>query len=597
MSKRLICLLLSLVMVLAVCLTGCSKKSEEEVEEEIEKEASEQATTLSVWLMTADDEHPVSDETAAMITEAVNKLTEKKFKTRLVLHFATPSEYYGKLDAAFAQRATVSGFTSTPAVSENGEEETVVNEWGLIEIAYPTVSDCQVDLFYLGGLANYNKYMEQGLLTNVQSELSSSTAEEITKYVPAAFLDAMKTYTKSHTGKSGTYAIPNSTAIGEYTYMLLNKEALSAAYRLTGDYSDYTSLTCDDVQHFLRFVSKAENGLSNRYYPIYTDMSEYEILAANLQYWGVNEQGELSDAFSVLGGYYDASAKYLDLNAYARITNLLANETYVSEMRALLDYKLNSYFGTPETQNGKKFAVGYVQDTLVNAMEQYGDEYVILPMVAPRLTEEDLFSDMFAVSSYTSSKSRSMEILKFLNTNEKFRNLILYGIEGEHYDLVESAEKNKLGENYQTVERRNDAYLLKAEQTGNVSIAYPLISDVVTVRDDMITQNLDADVSLCLGFYPGFDEFVVDMNSMQAIRTLSEQIWQQYIACTTLAEFDNFIVNAQATVAASADVLKHIDYDHGIDAETKEEAECDGSCGTLGCVYDKWLIEMEIKKK
>lgn len=597
MSKRLICLLLSLVMVLAVCLTGCSKKTDEQVEDEIEKEASAKATTLSVWLMTADDEHPVSNETAAMITEAVNRITEKKFKTRLVLHFATPSEYYGKLDAAFAQRATTSGFTSEPVVSEDGEEETVVNEWGLIEIAYPTVSDCQVDLFYLGGLANYNKYMEQGLLTNIQSELSNSTAEEITKYVPAAFLDAMKTYNQSQTGKSGTYAIPNSTAIGEYTYMLLSKEALRAAYRETGDYSDYTSLACADVQDFLQFVSKAENGLSDRYYPLYSDMTESEILAANLQYWGVDAQGELSDAFSVLGGYYDPSAKYLDLNAYARITNLLENEKYKSEMRALLQYKLNSYFGTPETQNGKKFAVGYVQDTLVNAMDQYGDEYVILPMATPRLTEAELFSDLFAVSTYTSSKGRSMEILKYLNTNEEFRNLILYGIEGEHYDLVEADEKNRLGENYQLVERRNNDYLLKAEQTGNVSIAYPLISDVVTVRDNMITQNLDANVSLSLGFKPNFDGFVIDATSIQAVRVLSEQIWQQYLACTSLAEFDIFIENAKATVAASADVQKHIDYDHGIDAETKAEAECDGSCGTLGCVYDKWLIEMEIKKK
>ena len=187
--------------------------------------------------------------------------------------------------------------------------------------------------------------------------------------------------------------------------------------------------------------------------------------------------------------------------------------------------------------------------------------------------------------------------MKYLNTNEEFRNLILYGIEGEHYDLVEADEKNRLGENYQLVERRNNDYLLKAEQTGNVSIAYPLISDVVTVRDNMITQNLDANVSLSLGFKPNFDGFVIDATSIQAVRVLSEQIWQQYLACTSLAEFDIFIENAKATVAASADVQKHIDYDHGIDAETKAEAECDGSCGTLGCVYDKWLIEMEIKKK
>ncbi|MBQ8331708.1 MAG: LacI family DNA-binding transcriptional regulator [Clostridia bacterium] len=593
MSKKLICLLLSLIMVLSVCLAGCSKKSDDEVEKDIADKASASAMTLSMWLMS---EEPVSDETAAMIEDAVNALTEKKFKTRLELHYATPGEYYNKLDAAFAERETVPGVISTPTVSEDGAEETVVNEWGLIEIKYPTISSCQVDLFYLGGLDNYNKYMEQGLLTNMLSELSG-TAEEITKYVPAAFLDSMNSYNKSQTGKAGTYAIPNSTAIGEYTYMLLSKEALSAAYRLTGNYSAYTSLTCENVQDFIQFVCNEKNGLSSRYYPIYTNMEEYELLATNLQYWGVDAAGELSDAFSVLGGYFNSSANYLDTNAYARITNLFENETYIAEMEALLQYKMNSYFGSAEDQANKKFAVGYIQDTLANATDKYGDEYVILPMAAPRLTEEDLFANMFAVSTYTSSTPRSMEILTYLNTNVEFRNLILYGIEGEHYDLVESDVENRLGQSYQVAKRRNESYKLAAEKTGNTSIAYPLDTDVVTIRDNMVSQNLDAKVSLSLGFNHNYDGFVIDAASMQAVRALSDQIWQQYLACQSLEEFNTFVANAKAAIAESLDVQKHIDHDHGIDSVTQKELECDKTCGSLKCVYDAWLIKMEIVSK
>ena len=78
---------------------------------------------------------------------------------------------------------------------------------------------------------------------------------------------------------------------------MLNKEALKAAYRDEADESayakKYTSLTCDDVQDFLEFVTKKSNGLSDNFYPIYTNFSENELLISKLKYWGIDDAEEL----------------------------------------------------------------------------------------------------------------------------------------------------------------------------------------------------------------------------------------------------------------------------------------------------------------
>ena len=60
-----------------------------------------------------------------------------------------------------------------------------------------------------------------------------------------------------------------------------------------------------------------------------------------------------------------------------------------------------------------------------------------------------------------------------------------------------------------------------------------------------------------------------------------------------------FFAKAKADVAASVEVAHTIDADHGIDTEAKEEGTekaCDGSCGSLGCVYLAWLKDMKILK-
>ncbi len=601
MSKKIICLFLGLVMLLSVCLTACGQKDDDEAMKDIGETASETAVTLAMYLMS---EKPVDADTVAEIEEAVNKITENKFKTRLKLYYYTEREYYEKLDAAFAERdeRKANGTLVSPKQeSETGEDETFVNEYGIVEIKYPTITGYQVDIFYMGGKENFDKYKNDGRLQRLDDEINSSS-KDLTTNIPAQFLSNIKSLNK------GTYAIPTSKAIGEYTYLLLNKKAMTDAYLRseTGSttYEEYTSLTCDKVKDFLELVNTDEE-LKAAYYPLYTNLDSIELLISNLKYWGVDDNGVLSEAFSVLGGYYGNNDDYLDANKYAKLENLFKNEQFINDIKVLKGYEFDGYY---EAEEGKDFAVGYVTGGK-EIVEEYGEDYELVPVAYPRLTEEELYSDMFAVCSYTSNIGRSMKILTLLNTDINFRNLILYGIEGVHYQLINKLVENedgemvpaldKYGENIKYVKRLEtgeEKYFMDVNKTGNTLIAYPLGEENIIYKDYGILQNQEAKVSLDLGFSLDANGFKVDVESLKEVKALSEELLAELKACKNEEELAAFLVSAKERTEASEAVQAHVDCELGETAHEKDGVVkgSEDRCGSLHCCYEGWLKEKEI---
>ncbi len=575
--------------------TACGEKDDDEAMDDIADEASQSAVTLAMYLMS---EKPVDSDTVAQIESAVNKITENKFKTRLKLYYYTEEEYYAKLDAAFAERAERKAngtLISSKQEAESGEDETVVNEYGIVEIKYPTLTGYQVDIFYMGGKDKFDKYKTDGMLTRLDDEINSSS-KDLTTNIPSQYLANIKSLNK------GTYAIPTSKPINEYTYLMLNKAALEAVYRRsdTGSttYEDYTSLTCDNVKDFLDDVTR-DAELTKDFYPLYTPYNSTELLISNmsnLKYWGVDEAGQLSQAFSVLGGYYNNTDDYLDSNKYAKLENLFENEQFINDLKTIKYYESQGYYTAVE---GKKFAVGYMSGGK-ELEEQYGDEYEMIPVAYPRLTEDELYSDMYAVCSYTSNLGRSMQILTLLNTDIAFRNLILYGIEGEHYQLVDTGIENQYGEKIMAVERfeiGEKKYMMDVNKTGNTFIAYPLVGESATLKGYGILQNQEARVSLDLGFTLDACGFETDIESLKAVRELSATILERYRNCS-YGDIETFIQNSKSQIAASDAVKAHVKCELGETAHEKDGTVKGSSdrCGSLSCCYTAWLKENKIIK-
>lgn len=579
MKKKLICLGLSLIMLLSVCLTGCGEKTSREINKNISEKASASAETLAMYLMS---EEPVSEATATRIQNAVNEITEAKFKTRLKLYFYTEEEYYEKLETAFADRA------EAKANNTLMERAPVDEDDNFALIRYPEIADYQVDLFYLGGMERYYQYKQDGLLANMESYLSTS-AKQITQYISSNYFDALRL------NGNDVCAIPNNRAIGEYTYLLVNKEALQDTYLSA---SGITSLTHESCQTILSLVNESAT-LREKFVPLWTNVENVDALIANLQTIGADENGALSNEFSLMGTIHGAGDVLTSSDSQnAMISNLLENTEFQNALRTLKQYELSGYYGTDADQD-KAFAVGVVQGG-AELVEVYGDDYEMVVIETPRMNSEDVYGHMMAVSAYSSRIERSMQILTYLTTNEDFRNLLLYGVEGENYQLIDTGvAKDDFGNNYEVVRRIDNSYIMAPEKTGNTFITYQLESDhmVYNLHEYGVLQNKAVKTSLTLGLslnYAGTP--YVDSDGMKALRELSAEIWADYLAITDMSQFDDVFEDDGITLktagfwTASQKKFAENEAVSSLLPQDKHDANtCGGACGGLRCYHKAWL--------
>ena len=462
MKKRLTCLFLCLVMLLSVVLTSCSKKTEEEATDGITEDASEAAITLTMWVVS---EEKVSDAAAAAVTEKLNAITKPKFKTELVLTYLTEDEYEAKLAATVtayeeAKKNEAAVETTAPAETESGAgaavtDETETNQFGQSVIKYPDLVANQVDIIYICGEDMYIDFIEKGWLSELDTELSSSS-KKIKEYVSATLLSAAKY-------NGATYAVPNNRVIGEYTYMLLNKDLMATyaqdAYAkldmIDGFYNEY-------LYTFLNLIRKFE---SDTVIPI--DASYEDCLKLLAHYWYVNsEDYSLLDKFSLFGYHYDNMA---DLNRGSTIlgyNSLFEDKEFVADYLQLNRFRMDDYF-RKENDTRTEAAVKFVKGSYAD-LAQYEDDYYSVIVEYPTASSEDIYGNMFGVCTYTRSVSRSMEIITYLNTNPAFRNLLQYGVEGVHYKTVSNENGVITG-----IDRLNNDYVMDLYATGNMFIAYP----------------------------------------------------------------------------------------------------------------------------
>ena len=349
MNKKLICLVLALLMIVPVLLTGCAtlggnaEGTIDEIDGIIEEDNS--TRTLTMFLITERHVYTAEEvekikaekgeeskeyieakgvmEAYANVAAEINKITKAKFRTQVLTSFYTIEEYKAveeimALQVKIAQitadaKAALKKFkreqkamgitdesevlkrfyekypeyaeyTEAETVEETieTEVETIVNEFGIKELKYPDAAANQVDIVCVCGYENYVRYKNNGWLASLDTELDGAS-KAIYTYVNEKFM------TSAMLGSS-TYGIPNNTAIGEYTYLLLNKE-LYDFYQY--DYEKVTSLSSDAVQDFLKDIAMYES----EYVPITGELG-----LTNTFFWSLNYEYEKVDPATIENG-------------------------------------------------------------------------------------------------------------------------------------------------------------------------------------------------------------------------------------------------------------------------------------------------------
>ena len=348
MNKKLVCLILALVMLLPVCFTGCGviggdSASTGDATDKANEDANTLTRTLTMFLITERHVYTAEEveqikaekgaeskeyieakgvmEAYANVAAEINKITKAKFRTQLLTSFYTIEEYraveeimalqvkiaeitkeakdalkkfkreqkaMGITDESeilkrfYEKYPDYAEYTEAETVDETieTEVETIVNEYGIKELKYPDAAANQVDIVCVCGYENYVKYVNNGWLASLDSELDGAS-KAIYTYVNEKFM------TSAMLG-SFTYGIPNNTAIGEYTYLLLNKE-LYDFYQY--DYEKVSSLSSDAVQDFLKDIAMYEPD----YVPITGEVGITNTFFWSLDYEYVKVEGELEE--------------------------------------------------------------------------------------------------------------------------------------------------------------------------------------------------------------------------------------------------------------------------------------------------------------
>ena len=598
MKLKLSCLLLSALMIM-FCFAGCADKDKSDVMNKIGKEASEGAVSLSMYLMS---EEEVSDEQELAMEKAVNAITEKEFKVHLDLRYFTPDKYYQALEADLAK---MTEYYSGDGIGKEEATPVYTDEDGLPVTFYPPIEEFDVDIFYFGGYDKYVKYSEAGYLKDISTEVDGS-AKALKAVINTNLLNQVKAL-------NGKYDIvPTNRAIGEYTYLLLNKKVLQETQYAA---SDINSLVDEDCQDLLSLV---DDIFGDEYVPLKSYTNELDLI--DVEYFGVDANGMMTDGFSLIAGTYDNSWAYGAAGSYPEMSHLLNTKdcgrlSAQEQIKVLKGYEFNGYLGD-EADADKPFAVGYIKGG-AEVVEKYGDDYEIVPVQMPKLETADIYEHVMAISEKTNSVKQSAEIITHLNTNEEFRNLILYGIEKENYIWVDAIGEDgnpvidEDGNVYKVVSRITDdpekLYVMDKNKTGNVIYAYPAVGENPLASDNALAQNQDLQLDYTLGFNLYNASFAklgdLDLTALKAVTVASASFYQKIVDAKTEDALNAVFDEIKAYVDGE-DVKAVLDMPGMEEApETDAPAEDGGEDApveekeytSVAAYYDEWLIAKALK--
>ena len=574
MNKRIISLILAFLMLSTLLFTGCESLfgsgEDTDLDTKLAEEQSNSAMTLAMYIVC---EKEVSEETAALVENAFNNITKPNFKTQVKLHFVTYDKYYEKIeevvksneeyallekeaasalkaarkaakaegvvtddawfDAFYEQNPEYAPFRETEELT--GEDTTaeqtelvtiagIDNSYTLSQVKYPDEKPAQIDILWIDSYDRYLEYIEREMIERLDSELSGAS-KKLNEYINNELLLWAKWCT------SGTYAIPNNTVIGEYTYLLVNKE-LAKKY----SYNPEELNTLAKCKDFLADVAAYEPGVA----PILGD-----IYTTGTYYWSIDTAtGKIdSNKFNLLASTKTSRTHNpkIDTNVTLACNNVFKNVEYTDQLKCIQSYKDAGYV-VAESSNPANYAVRMVKGGAELAAV-YGEDYALNVLEYPEAGYEDVFSNMLAVSSYTRSLARSMQIITYLNTNSDLRNVLQYGVEGVHYKIDDDSGK---------LVRLNNDYMMKLEATGNVFMAYPEEDMAVDAWEWGKKQNLDVKPYLSMGFdfvsriaVPEGEDaetyWVLNNANITSINELSADIEKQLAAVKNLAELEELI--------------------------------------------------------
>ena len=537
MKKKILCLALCVVMV-ASLLVGCGEKNRDEVMNKIGKDTSDGAVTLTMQILAED---AVSKEQETLVENAVNDIFDT-YNIKLDLKYYTAENYYKVLEENFK---TMKEFYkgNKEGIATRAPEEPVYTDAnnGLPITYYPPNEEFQVDLFYFSGYDRYLQYKKNGYLQDFSGRLIDS-ASKLKGGISSILYEGVKTVNEKYD------MMPVNAPVGEYTYMLVNKDILNSTQT---SINEITSPVSDKCAELLDMVST--------YYPAYTPFYSSEGVLAfdDIEFFGIDGKGFDNGEFSLVAGAYDSDWTYGSADAYPPMDKM--PDALKDQIKRLKGYEFKGYYTNED--EAAPFAVGYIKGG-VEVVEKYSDEYEITVIEAPKLTTEALYENAMAISAFTTDATQSARVLAELYSNEELINILVNGIEGENYIWTTSDVLDENDNPYKVIEKqvKDEKYIYNIDpyKIGNVAKVYPTVDDDPARAQKIFDQNADAKADLTLGFsFYGSD---ISLAPMKKAAELSADVKAKLLAAKDEAELDAVLAYMDE-LAEDEDIKKIFDGD------------------------------------
>ena len=467
MKKGILCILLSLLL-LAPTLVSC------------QQEADFTETAASVYTLYTIVDESTTPEAIRSVELSLNRILFYRLGVILKLEMVTEDEYDKLIEDKFAemekyQLEKKNNKKENSSVASSDEETSIDVTTGddvldLLEDgeAIP-LSKPRLDIFLVRGYDKYYELASGGKLAALDEKLNNE-AKSLKSSIHSTLFTAAKVAGK-------TYGVPVNNAIGEYTYLVFDKELLA---KYGKDPNTLKSL--EDLQDYLAEIKANEPDVV----PL-----KNAVVSTNLSFLSnegfpalISKTGDVVDAYSNnnFKNYFSMIARYQALG-------YLADSVATAEE------------GTDDTRYAVRIESGNI-DSIGAKLKDTGYEYDYSMFSAPLATNETTIDNIFCVSKYVVSNELGdvMKILTAINTDPQLMNLLTYGVENEHYVLDDDGQ----------VERLNDTYVIDPNHAGNCFITYTLKGENPDKWNNDIKQNQDAIVSPSLGFTSTLSKFTYE---------------------------------------------------------------------------------------
>jgi len=492
--------------------------------------------------------------------------------------------------------------------SSSGSDRYETGDFGIQQLVYPEAEENQLDIVYIQGEEMYRKYIENGWIIGLDEYLAS-TGRLLNDYISGTLMNGVKI-------DGQTFAIPNNVKMGEYTYMLIDKE-LADKYKYT--YESFADIT--DCGFFLEDIKNSEPARL----PIASNLTEcmnnfvwyWNIDAVESEMWGTEYIVNTNNAPSVLGCVFANPADVGRGKVELEFGNLFTNERYVEILSTLKDYE---YQGLFQQENDERVdaAISFTTGTFAikkaafydeNGKEKkasdlsygvYTDEngksYYVYITKYPQAESSVLYGNMFAVSANSKNPESCVKVLTSLNTNSTLKNILQYGIEGENYIINEDTG---------ILERLNVDYLRDTVKTGNCFISHPEEGLPANYWEDAKKQSNETLINPLLGF--SFNERLaeygakLDDSQLDVWAACNAETFAKLDACPT---YDEFVLELEAisksmdyeivtVTSVGRNLLLNKLTDKEYDTSGYETGEPDLNGESPYTIYYSWLTEMK----